>query len=92
MSMKPIRSSLLAAFLVSVPLALAQGTSFTYQGRLNDDSVPATGVYDLQFTLWSGATSGSQIGGTVTAADLEVENGLFTQALDFGAGDRKSVV
>ncbi len=86
MSMKPIRSSLLAAFLVSVPLALAQGTAFTYQGRLNDGSLPATGVYDLQFTLYGAATGGGQIGGTVTAADLEVENGLFTVQLDFGAG------
>ncbi len=84
--MKPIRNSFLAAFLVSVPLALAQGTSFTYQGRLNDDSVPATGIYDFQFTLYGAATSGSPIGGTATAADLEVENGLFTVQLDFGAG------
>ena len=30
--------------------AFAQGTGFSYQGRLNDGGSPATGIYDLRFT------------------------------------------
>ena len=29
----------------------AQGTAFSYQGRLNDGANPAAGVYDLRFTI-----------------------------------------
>ena len=31
----------------------AQGTAFTYQGRLNDAGGPATGIYDLRFAIYS---------------------------------------
>lgn len=64
---------------------VAQGTAFTYQGVLSDGLAPATGVYDLQFTLWSAASGGSQVGGTVAVNDLAVANGLITTPLDFGA-------
>ena len=30
--------------------AQAQGTTFTYQGRLNDGANRAAGIYDLRFT------------------------------------------
>ena len=30
----------------------AQGTAFTYQGRLLENSSPASGAYDLRFTLY----------------------------------------
>lgn len=30
----------------------AQGTLFTYQGRLNDNGRPANGTYDLTFTIY----------------------------------------
>jgi hypothetical protein len=48
----------------------AQGNAFTYQGRLNDSGSRANGIYDLQFTLFDAATSGNQVGPTVT--DLAV--------------------
>ena len=38
----------------------AQGTAFTYQGRLNDGGIPATGNYDLAFTLYSAISGGRQ--------------------------------
>ena len=31
----------------------AQGTAFTYQGRLNDNGAPANGIYDLQFRIYA---------------------------------------
>lgn len=62
----------------------AQGTAFTYQGRLNDGTNPANGTYDLSFAIYDAATAGTQQGGTVTNTGTVVSNGLFTVTLDFG--------
>jgi hypothetical protein len=40
--------------------ASAQGTGFTYQGRLQDSGANANGNYDFQFTLWDALTGGTQ--------------------------------
>jgi len=63
----------------------AQGTAFTYQGRLNNGTNPATGGYDLTFALYNAASGGSQIGSTVTNLGVGVTNGLFITTVDFGA-------
>lgn len=70
----------------SLPLttALAQGTAFTYQGRLDDGGNPASGTYDLRFALFDAASAGTQLAGTVTNSATAVSNGLFTVTLDFG--------
>src|SRR5437870_47295 len=47
------------------PLA-AVGTGFTYQGRLTDGGSPASGQYDLQFTLYDTPTAGNQVGTAIT--------------------------
>jgi hypothetical protein len=65
--------------------AFAQGTAFTYQGRLEDAGVPANGVYDLQFTVFGVASGGAAKGGPLEVEDVAVTNGLFTVLLDFGA-------
>ena len=39
--------------------AFAQGTSFSYQGRLNTNGVPATGAYDFQFYLRDALSAGA---------------------------------
>lgn len=66
--------------------ALASG--FTYQGRLTlQDGVAdgaANGIYDFEFRLYDAATDGSQVGGTVSMADVTVSDGLFSVMLDFG--------
>src|SRR5688500_13817982 len=64
----------------------AQGTAFTYQGQLNDSGGPASGMYDLRFTVYDLATGGSALGGTQTNNAVGVSNGLFAVRLDFGAG------
>src|SRR5262245_52147826 len=46
--------------------AHAQGTTFTYQGRLNDGASPANGNYDLKFTLFGASSSGSALAGPIT--------------------------
>ncbi len=64
--------------------AFAQGTAFTYQGRLNDGAGPANGSYDLTFALFDTNTVGTQQGATLTNTATPVTNGLFTVTLDFG--------
>lgn len=84
----PVRNTLLffVAFWLTSLAAFAQGpTAFTYQGRLTDAGQPATGSYDLQFTLYDAATGGAIIAGPLTIEDLAVTGGVFTTALDFGS-------
>ena len=66
--------------------ARAQVTSFTYQGRLDDNSAPASGTYDLSFSAFDANTNGNLIAGPVTNSAVAVSNGLFTVTLDFGTG------
>jgi hypothetical protein len=63
------------------------GTSFTYQGQLQREGVPATGVYEFQFKLYDAPAAGNPVGSpdTVTAS-TSVAGGLFTVDLSFGAG------
>ena len=64
----------------------ALGTAFTYQGVLKDAGAPATGDYDLKFTLYNVKEGGTPLPGTtpVTLTNVSVEKGLFTVELDFG--------
>jgi trimeric autotransporter adhesin len=64
---------------------LAQGTAFTYQGRLNDDGQSASGRYDLMFSLYGTSTGGSPLSGPITNFAVGVSNGLFTVTVDLGA-------
>ena len=71
--------------LASLHPAIAQGTAFTYQGRLGVGATAATGTYDLKFSLYDAANSGNLIAGPVTNSAILVSNGLFTVTLDLGA-------
>ena len=84
----PIQKIILAlALLAAAQTQLqAQGTTFTYQGRLNFNGAPAAGNIDLRFAVWDANTNGNQFGGTLTNSTTTVTNGLFTVTLDFGAG------
>ena len=66
--------------------ARAQGTAFTYQGRLADGGQPANGSYHLAFSLYGTGTGGTMLAGPVTNPAVTVTNGLFTVMIDFGAG------
>ena len=57
---------------------------FTYQGFLKLSGNPANANYDFQFSLWTAASGGSQVGATLTLMSVPVQNGLFTVSLDFG--------
>ena len=79
-------AALVAAIsLACISVAVAQGTAFTYQGRLNSGTIPANGSYDLTFALYDAVSGGTQQGNTVTNSALAVSNGLFTVLLDFGS-------
>lgn len=64
----------------------AQGTAFTYQGVLSAAGSPASGQYEMTFTLFDAVTNGNVIGAGQTLGPVTVTNGQFTVALDFGTG------
>lgn len=90
----PIRSCLTAALLLSAAgQTLAQHSSaFTYQGSLLYQGQPYTGDADFRFGLWVSESGGAEPLALVFQDDVIVEDGLFTETLDFGAwpltGDR----
>lgn len=83
---RQVFGGLLAISFVFTPDLFAQGTAFTYQGRLNDSAGPANGLYDFRFTVQQAASGGAPASGTITTNGLAVSNGLFTVSLNFGAG------
>jgi hypothetical protein len=64
-------------------------TAFTYQGRLMDSNSIADGEYDMQFKLFDLNSTDpnfcTQQGSTIDINDLDVIDGYFTVALDFGS-------
>jgi hypothetical protein len=64
----------------------AQGTAFTYQGRLLENGSSANGSYDVRSAVFPAASGGSPVAGPLTNSAVAVSNGLFTAVLDFGAG------
>lgn len=76
---------LLPVFNCQFSTGFAQGTAFTYQGRLTDNGSPASGLYDLRFSVWDASTNGTRLAGLSNAA-VAVSGGLFTTTLDFGPG------
>lgn len=77
---------ILFCLFVSVTPVLSQSTGFIYQGRLNDNNLPANGNYDFEFKLFTALTGGSQDGVTNQRLNVVVSNGTFNVLLDFGAG------
>ena len=78
--------AMLSTLCLQPPTVFAQGTAFTYQGRLNQGGNPAQGIYDLRFAIYDAASGPAQVGNALTNAATEVTNGLFTVTLDFGGG------
>jgi hypothetical protein len=65
--------------------AFAQGTAFTYQGRLNTNNAPYTGTAEFQFTLWDAASGGNVVAtNNPPSVITSVAAGLFMATLDFG--------
>lgn len=86
-AMKSFINRQLAAILLLVTLApglFAQGSMFTYQGRLDALGVPANGLFDFFVSLHDAPVDGATIGSALTVSDVRITNGLFSVALNFG--------
>jgi hypothetical protein len=60
------------------------GTSFTYQGELQQQGVPANGAYDFAFELFDSDFNGNSITAAIQLEDVLVIDGVFTVGLNFG--------
>ena len=90
-----IREMVLGVLLAAAPLQAvfaqaAQGTSFSYQGALEQGGMPFDGNADMSFALFDAPSGGNQVGPTLafTAANgdaVAVHGGVFDVELDFGA-------
>ena len=79
-----IALALLSTLNAQLSTVFAQGTAFTYQGRLTDGTNPANGHYDLRFAIYDAASAGARQGSLLTNSTTAVTNGLFAVTLDFG--------
>lgn len=87
-----MRSHLLTAAALIVALAgtpsraqVAADTGWTYQGKLSDGGSPATGAYDMRFSLFQDDLGTLPVGPILDVPAVDVAGGLFTTRLDFGA-------
>jgi trimeric autotransporter adhesin len=62
----------------------AQGTAFSYHGRLDVNGTPVEGTYDLTFALFSSSSGGTAVGSSLTNSSLSITGGLVEATLDFG--------
>jgi hypothetical protein len=80
------KAIMILALVMLIPASSsAQGSAFSFQGRLNDGTNPANGRYDLQFRLFDGITGGNPVGPLVSRPNTTLINGVFSVTLDFGA-------
>src|SRR5262249_2408060 len=81
-----------AVIVLLSALAAAQtplGTAFTYQGQLKQNGSPASGSFNMGFTLWNDATlsaPANQVGVSISLSSVPVTSGIFTVQLDFPGG------
>ena len=81
-----LRATIVTSLFGVIHPCFAQGTAFSYQGRLSDNGSAADGNYDLQFTIHDAPGGGGLVAGPLTNAVTSVNNGFFTVLLNFGAG------
>jgi len=65
--------------------AMPMGTAFTYQGKLNDGTGPASGTYDFHFGVYETAKRWSADRSGRYQQPRGRQHDLFTVILDFGA-------
>lgn len=79
-----------AAVLATSPVPVAAdvplGTSFAYQGFLEQGGDRVHDECDFQFSLFDDPAEGVQVGATQTLNAVDVINGIFTVQIDFGEG------
>jgi hypothetical protein len=80
----PTQGLLFAIEGTPIEASLPSPTVITYQGRLDVDGLPASGLADFQFTLWNSDLDGQSLGVPIVVNNVDVFEGLFTVELDFG--------
>lgn len=71
--------------LAGTAFAATLNGQFTYQGRLTVSEAPADGRFDFQFRLYDSPSLGLMFGSVNDRPGINVNDGLFNVALDFGA-------
>lgn len=84
-SLKLCIATILIVALSSGVLQAQPTTIFTYQGELRNGGSPASGLFDLSFSLWTLDVGGTQIGSANLLNSVPVVDGRFTVELDFGS-------
>src|SRR5688572_32259447 len=80
-----VLSGIFLLLIVGAAIINAQTSAFTYQGKLSDGGVPASGTYDMRFRLFDADANGTQVGTTFFANGVQALAGIFNVELDFGA-------
>lgn len=81
-----MRNTILASIAMAVTAtSLAAAQSFTYQGRLDQNGLPANGEYDFAFRVYDVASGGVALTSTNFRYNVDVVDGLFSVTLDFGS-------
>jgi hypothetical protein len=80
----PLKAIFALLLILLVKTVFAQSSAFSYQGQLNNNGAPASGLFELQFTLFDASTNGIRIAGPVTNSATLVTNGVFSVKIDFG--------
>lgn len=73
----------LAAIFACIPVVLAE--PITYQGRLTESNLPATGSYDMVFRVYDSAVGGTLLA-TAPMVTVSTLDGLIVATPDFTAG------
>lgn len=79
------RLALLAAasILTTHALGAPPTTEFTYQGALMESGTLVDEATPMEFKLWDAPSGGNQVGPTLNH-EVAVDEGVFSQSLDFG--------
>lgn len=81
-----LRTGAAATTLLCAAAATAQNTEFTYQGQLKQAGVTFSGLATFDCVLWDADSLGNPVGPPLSLPGVNVNDGLFTVQLDFGAG------
>lgn len=78
------RTPLALLLLAAIFAAAAQADGpMNYQGRLDNNGQPFTGVVDMRFQFWTDAQGGLTIGPLIEVPAVQVTEGLFNARFDF---------
>lgn len=80
-----VKHAAIALVLMSaIDRASAQGSAFSYQGKLSFGGQPASGNFDLRFSIYDDANGKNELAGPFTNSAVGISNGFFNVTLDFG--------